>query len=87
VIAIIKAPPTSGEEIIIYGLGKFSVRDKNKPRWRNPQTGEDLLIDSHRLVVFRTSGTLRKNQHRWIVLYPKENILSANVFFSFLFLG
>jgi hypothetical protein len=36
--------------------GSFCVRDKKKRRGRNPQTGEDKMLDARRVVVFRCSG-------------------------------
>jgi integration host factor subunit alpha len=35
------------------------VKEKRKRRGRNPQTGEDLMLDARRVVTFRCSGVLR----------------------------
>ena len=35
----------SGEELLISGFGKFNVKDKNARRGRNPQTGQELILD------------------------------------------
>jgi len=59
-LEVIKSTLESGEDILISGFGKFSVRDKKPRRGRNPQTREDLQLRARRVVVFKTSGVLRK---------------------------
>ncbi|MBW1766533.1 MAG: integration host factor subunit alpha [Deltaproteobacteria bacterium] len=59
-LEIIKSTLASGEDVLISGFGKFCVRDKGKRRGRNPQTGEDKMLDARRVVVFRCSGRLRE---------------------------
>ena len=56
---IIKRTLASGEDVLISGFGKFCVRDKGKRKGRNPQTGEDLMLGSRRVVTFRCSGILK----------------------------
>ena len=56
---IIKKPLESGESVLISGFGKFEVKDKNKRRGRNPQTGTDLILDARRVVSFKCSGVLK----------------------------
>jgi integration host factor subunit alpha len=48
------------EDVLISGFGKFSVKRKNERRGRNPQTGEDLVLGSRRVVTFRCSPVLRE---------------------------
>jgi integration host factor subunit alpha len=55
----IKGILEKAEDVLITGFGKFCVKEKRKRRGRNPQTGEDLMLDSRRLVTFRCSGALR----------------------------
>jgi len=55
----IKRTLENGEDVLISGFGKFSVKEKNERRGRNPQTGEDLMLDSRRVVTFKCSGNLR----------------------------
>ena len=45
--------------IMVSGFGKFSVRQKNARRGRNPQTKENLILRARKVVVFKTSGVLR----------------------------
>nr|HID58661.1 integration host factor subunit alpha [Desulfobacterales bacterium] len=59
-LEVIKSTLESGEDILISGFGKFAIRDKKPRRGRNPQTREDLELRARRVVVFKTSGVLRK---------------------------
>ena len=59
-IEIIKSTLESGEDVLNSGFGKFCVRDKNERRGRNPQTGEDKMLRTRRVVTFRCSGALRE---------------------------
>jgi integration host factor subunit alpha len=56
---IVKKTLENGEDILISGFGKFLVKHKEERRGRNPQTSEDLQLRARRVVVFKTSGTLR----------------------------
>lgn len=57
---IMKRTLESGEDILISGFGKFVVKSKAARRGRNPQTTEDLHLRARRVVLFKTSGVLRK---------------------------
>jgi integration host factor subunit alpha len=56
---MIKTSLSSGEDVLISGFGKLSVKNKSQRRGRNPQTSEDLMLAPRRVVVFKTSGILR----------------------------
>jgi len=43
----------------LYEYGKFSVKEKNERRGRNPATGEDLILNARRIVTFRCSSVMR----------------------------
>ena len=58
-LEIIKKTLESGEDVLITGFGKLCVKDKNKRKGRNPQTGEDLMLESRRVVTFKCSSVLR----------------------------
>jgi len=60
-IEIIKKTLESGEDLLISGFGKFTVKDKKKRKGRNPQTGNDLILDARRIVLFKRSDKLRKS--------------------------
>lgn len=49
-----------GDKLLLSGFGKFQVQDKKPRRGRNPQTGDDLILDARRVVTFKPSGKLRK---------------------------
>jgi integration host factor subunit alpha len=55
----IKGTLENREDVLITGFGRFCVKEKRKRRGRNPQTGEDLMLDARRVVTFRCSGVLR----------------------------
>ena len=58
-LEIIKKTLESGENILISGFGKFSVKKKGQRRGRNPQTAEQMTLRARRVVTFRCSGVLR----------------------------
>jgi integration host factor subunit alpha len=49
----------NGSDLLLSGFGKFNVKHKSARKGRNPQTGEDLLLENRRVVTFRPSGILR----------------------------
>jgi len=57
---IVKDTLTQGEDLLVSGFGKFSVRQKKARRGRNPQTKENLTISARKVVVFKASGVLRQ---------------------------
>ena len=59
-LEIMKQTLQNGEDLLISGFGKFVVKDKEARRGRNPQTRRDLQLRARRVVVFKTSGILRK---------------------------
>jgi integration host factor subunit alpha len=59
-LEIIKHTLESGEDILISGFGKFIVKEKTSRRGRNPQTGNDLILDARRIVTFKCSNNLRE---------------------------
>ena len=58
-LGIIKDTLVNGEDVLVSGFGKFCVKDKNERRGRNPQTGEDLMLESRKVVRFKCSEVLR----------------------------
>jgi integration host factor subunit alpha len=63
ILEIIKETLENGEDVMITGFGKFYVKEKRKRRGRNPQTGEDLMLGSRRVVRFKCSGKLRERMN------------------------
>jgi len=59
VFDIIKDELDKWNDVKISGFGKWTVKAKKKRKGRNPQTGEDLIIDARRVVTFKPSTVLR----------------------------
>ena len=57
---IVKDTLSQGEDLLISGFGKFSVRHKKARRGRNPQTKESLTIGPRKVMVFKASRVLRQ---------------------------
>ena len=55
ILEIIKETLENGEDVLITGFGKFFMKEKRKRRGRNPQTGEDLMLGSRRVVRFKSA--------------------------------
>ena len=58
-LEIMKSTLASGEDLLISGFGKFTVKEKRERRGRNPATGDDLILHSRKVVMFKCSGRLR----------------------------
>ena len=56
---LMKQSLQNGEDVLISGFGKFSVKEKHQHKGRNPQTGEAITLPHRRVVVFKCSGALR----------------------------
>ena len=57
---IMKQSLISGEDVMISGFGKWTVKSKSARRGRNPQTGEPLILDARRVVTWSYSPVLKK---------------------------
>ena len=58
-LEIIKSTLTSGDDVMISGFGKFSIKQKRERRGRNPATGDDMMLTPRKIVTFKSSGKLR----------------------------
>ncbi len=56
----IKSTLASGEDVLISGFGKFSVRDKRERVGRNPVTGDKLILPARRVVTFKPAAILKE---------------------------
>ncbi len=61
---LMKDTLSQGEDLLISGFGKFSVRQKKARRGRNPQTRENLILAARKVLVFKTSGVLRQRLNK-----------------------
>jgi len=60
----IKSTLENGEDVLISRFGKFCVKEKKKRRGRNPQTGNDLILNARRVVTFKGSGQLNERLNK-----------------------
>ena len=58
-LEIIKQALESGEDVLVSGFGKFSVKTKKERRGRNPATGDDMMLRPRKVLSFKCSGKLR----------------------------
>jgi integration host factor subunit alpha len=63
-IDTIKNTLADGEDVMLSGFGKFSVRDKKARVGRNPVTGDKLLLEARRVVTFKPSTMLKEQVNR-----------------------
>ena len=57
---LMKQSLQDGEDVMIRGFGKFSVREKHQRRGRNPQSGEPMTLAPRKVVTFKCSSVLRE---------------------------
>jgi integration host factor subunit alpha len=59
VFEAIKDTLARGEKVKVSGFGNFVVRPKNARKGRNPQTGQEILLDARRVLTFKPSLVLK----------------------------
>ena len=57
---IIKDDLDRGNDVMISGFGKWTVKAKKARKGRNPKTGKAMTIDARKVVTFKPSYVLRK---------------------------
>jgi integration host factor subunit alpha len=57
---IIKGRLEAGEKVKISGFGNFVVNTKRPRKGRNPQTGEEIIIEGRKVLTFKPSQILKK---------------------------
>jgi len=57
---IIKESLEEGKDVMISGFGKFSIREREERKGRNPLTGDLIMLPAKKVVTFRCSGKLRE---------------------------
>ena len=63
-IELIRKTLESGEDVLISGFGRFSVKAKKERKGRNPATGEDMMLRPRKVVTFQWSDRLRDKINR-----------------------
>jgi integration host factor subunit alpha len=59
VFEILKTTLATGEKMKISGFGNFVVREKRPRPGRNPQTGQEIMIQARRVLTFKPSNVLK----------------------------
>jgi nucleoid DNA-binding protein len=54
----------NGEQVVVQSFGRFKVKFKWAGKGRNPKTGEKIIIESKRIVQFKTSPSLRERLNK-----------------------
>lgn len=60
VFGLIRESLIKGDKVVITGFGTFKVRTRKTRKGRNPQTGSEIQIGSHKLPGFTAGKTLRR---------------------------
>jgi integration host factor subunit alpha len=60
VFDIIKDDLNQGNDVMISGFGKWTVKAKKKRKGRNPKTGKEMMIEARKVVTFKSSVVLRR---------------------------
>jgi integration host factor subunit alpha len=58
-LEIVKNALAAGDDVLVSGFGKFTVKQKHTRKGRNPATGDDLMLRKRKVVTFKCSGKLR----------------------------
>jgi integration host factor subunit alpha len=56
---IMKARLVAGEDVMMSGFGKWSVKSKHPRTGRNPKTGQPMLLNARRVVTWKYSPMLK----------------------------
>ncbi|MEW6665777.1 MAG: HU family DNA-binding protein [Thermodesulfobacteriota bacterium] len=57
---IVKKALEKGDHVLISGFGRFQVRFKWARKGRDPRTGQQIVLESRRIVRFHPSSRLRQ---------------------------
>ena len=60
ILDIVKDCLIQGEDVMISGFGKWTVKSKKSRRGRNPQTGATLTLDARNVITWKYSPVLKK---------------------------
>jgi integration host factor subunit alpha len=58
-LGIMKKKLTAGEEVLISGFGKWTVKSKRARKAKNLQTGQEIILDARRVVTWKYSPVLK----------------------------
>jgi integration host factor subunit alpha len=60
IFELVKDELANGSPVLVSGFGKWSIRNKSSRRGRDPQTGQELMLDSRRVVTFKCARKLKE---------------------------
>ncbi|MCM1131812.1 MAG: HU family DNA-binding protein [Roseburia sp.] len=49
----------TGDKVVVSGFGTFEVHERAKKTGRNPQTGEEILIEGSKAPVFKSAKVFK----------------------------
>ena len=64
VFEVIMDTLASGDKAVISGFGTFEVHERAKKTGRNPQTGEEILIEGSMAPVFKSAKVFKDYVNR-----------------------
>ncbi len=59
ILELLKEAIATEGRVLVSGFGNFIVKQKNARRGRNPQTGEEIIINPRRVLSFKASPVLK----------------------------
>ena len=57
---------------MISGFGKWSVKSKHARRGRNPQTGDELILNARRVITWKYSPVLKASVNGSVKKSPQN---------------
>lgn len=63
---LIKQSLKRGDDVLISGFGKFSVREKHQRMGRNPQSGEPVMLSPRTVVTLKCSDLLKEKINQFV---------------------
>ena len=63
-IDVIAESLRKGEKVQLVGFGTFEVHERAKKIGRNPQTGEEILIEGSKAPVFKSAKVFKDQVNR-----------------------
>ena len=63
ILKTMKVSLENGDDVLLSGFGKFTVKAKSARKGRNPQTGKSVLLEARKVVTFKPSRLLREKMN------------------------
>lgn len=59
IVNVIMDALANGDKVVLSGFGTFEVHERAKKTGRNPQTGEEILIEGSKAPVFKSAKVFK----------------------------